>query len=167
MALLKIGISACLLGHNVRYDGSGKRLPSIPEHPDFSIKLVPVCPEVESGLPVPREEMHLIDSPAGPRIVTIASGRDYTDRIQQWSRERLSELKEEGISGYIFKSRSPSCSLEPLDLNGIKGRRTASGIFASLFLEVFPGAPAGQETILLDLERSREFIYRAHRFHQG
>ena len=89
---IKLGISACLLGEKVRYDG-GHELDrfltgTLGKYVDF----VPVCPEVECGLGVPREAMRLVGDPRDPRLVTVHSGVDHTERMLAWARRRVAEL---------------------------------------------------------------------------
>ena len=105
---IKLGISSCLLGEKVRYDGGHKLDRFITETLGQLVEFVPVCPEVECGLGVPREAMHLVAAPDGPRLVTIRTQADYTERMLAWAQERLVELEHEDLCGFIFKSGSPS-----------------------------------------------------------
>ncbi|MFH0788375.1 MAG: DUF523 domain-containing protein, partial [Pseudomonadota bacterium] len=104
-----LGISACLLGEKVRYDGGHKAdrfiIETLGNHVDF----VPVCPEVECGLGIPREAMRLMGDPENPRLITIYSRVDYTERMKEWTRLHIAGLTQLGLGGFIFKSNSPSC----------------------------------------------------------
>ena len=108
MEKVKIGISACLTGSKVRYNGSHKRDHYITDTLGQYFDFIPLCPEVEYGLPVPREPMRLTGVPENPRLITIRTGIDHTDGMKKWAKERLNELDKQKLCGFIFKSRSPS-----------------------------------------------------------
>ncbi len=108
---IKIGISSCLLGERVRYDGGHKLDPYLRDTLGKLVDWVPVCPEVEYGLPVPREAMHLVGTAAGVRLMTRVIGIDHTEGMTRWASRRLRELEKESLCGFIFKSRSPSCGM--------------------------------------------------------
>ncbi len=109
---IKIGVSSCLLGEKVRYDGGHKLDRYITETLGQFFEYVPVCPEVEYGLPIPRETLRLVGDPASPRLVTGRTGIDHTEGMQRWAETKLDDLTREDLSGFIFKSRSPSSGLE-------------------------------------------------------
>src|SRR4030042_3743821 len=111
MEKIKIGISACLLGEKVRYDGGHSLDRYITDTLGRYFEWVPVCPEVEYGLPVPREAMHLIGEPASPRLVTVRTGIDHTEGMTKWAADKLSRLEKEDLRGFIFKSKSPSSGI--------------------------------------------------------
>ncbi len=159
---VRIGISACLLGRRVRYDGGDRLDTYILEAFPLSVVWVPVCPEVEAGLPVPRDMMHLAGSPDSPRIVTIESGIDHTALILEWAEKKLEALQREGLSGFIFKSRSPSCGLREIPVEGADGRiRTAGrGLFAAAFVERFPHLPVEDDEGLRSPEVMKDFLDR-------
>ncbi len=98
---LKLGISSCLLGNNVRYDGGNKLDPYLRQTLGQFIEWVPVCPEAECGLPVPREAMDLVGDPESPRLITRVTGIDHTGRMQQWAKKKLSALEQEGLSAVL------------------------------------------------------------------
>ena len=91
---IKLGISACLLGERVRYDGGHSHDPFLTDTLGRLVEFVAVCPEVECDLGIPREPMRLVGDPASPRLVTIATGRDLTDRMMRFARKRVVELEE-------------------------------------------------------------------------
>jgi len=122
MEKIKIGISSCLLGNNVRYDGGHKWDRYVTDTLGVYFEWVPVCPEVEFGLPIPREAMHLVGEPAAPRLVTIRTGIDHTDGMLKWADAKLKDLENEELCGFIFRSKSPSSGI-----SGIKVY-TPSGI---------------------------------------
>ncbi len=159
-----LGIASCLLGEKVRYDGGHKYAPLLVEALGrrVGVEFVPVCPERECGLGVPREAMRLEGDGSDPRLVTIRTGIDHTDSMKQWGKKRLRELESEGLCGYIFKSGSPSCSLERLKVYAEPGRpvKGERGIWAAMFTRHFPLLPVEDEH-RLDDPRSREnFIER-------
>jgi uncharacterized protein YbgA (DUF1722 family)/uncharacterized protein YbbK (DUF523 family) len=143
MEQIKIGISACLLGEKVRYDGGHKLDKYITDTLGLYFEWVPVCPEVEYGLPVPREAMHLIGDPVSPRLVTIRSGVDHTDGMKKRAGDKLRELKKEDLCGFIFRSKSPSSGIGGVKIytsSGMPSNRGA-GIFGGAFMRYFPLIP--------------------------
>ena len=160
--LIRIGISSCLLGENVRYDGGHKLDRFLVDTLGQYVEYVPVCPEVECGLGVPRESMHLVGDPEDPRIVTTRTDVDLTERMTSWAVNRIEELRSEGLSGFVFKSRSPSCGMECVEVILENGRsvKPGVGIFARMFVENFPHIPVEDERTLGDPE-TRENFYKA------
>ncbi len=157
---IKMGVSTCLLGEKVRYDGGHKLDRYIRDTLGQFFSYVPVCPEVEYGLPVPREALHLVGDPAAPRLVTVRTGVDHTDGMQQWAEMRLDGLSHENLSGFIFKSRSPSSGLKGVKVytrEGMPGG-SASGIFAAAFRRRNPLVPAIDEGRLNDAVLREQFI---------
>lgn len=160
---LKIGISACLLGQPVRYDGGHKLDPFLADTLGRFVTFVPVCPETECGLGVPREVMRLVGDPASPRLVTSHTGVDLTDRMAQWAAQRVEELAKEDLCGFIFKSRSPSSGMERVkvypETGGIPVKRGV-GLFARAFMERFPLLPVEDEGRLHDPMLRENWITR-------
>ena len=128
VAKIRLGISACLLGQAVRYDGGHKHDRFITETLGQYVDFVPVCPEVECGLGIPREAMRLVGEVEQPRLVTIRSRRDYTDQMLVWARQRVQELEREDLNGFIFKSDSPSSGMERVKVYNDKGMPLKKGI---------------------------------------
>lgn len=159
---IAVGVSTCLLGEPVRYDGGHKRDPWIVETLGRFWRFVPVCPEVECGLPVPREAMRLVGDPASPRLVTIRSGRDLSEQMQQWCARRVEELAAEDLCGFIFKKNSPSSGLYRVKVYGEKGMpaRSGRGFFARALTERFPLMPVEEEGRLNDPALRENFIER-------
>ncbi|WP_027715858.1 DUF523 and DUF1722 domain-containing protein [Desulfuromonas sp. TF] len=158
---IRIGISACLLGEKVRFDG-GHKLDrflayTLGEYVDY----VPVCPEVEVGLPTPREALRLVRGEAGEaRLVFSRSGGDITARMTDWARRRVRDLEGEGLCGFIFKAKSPSSGMERVklyDRNGVP-KKEGVGIFARVFMEHFPLLPVEEEGRLHDPRLRENFI---------
>ena len=112
---LKIGISSCLLGEPVRYDGEHKRNQTVIDLLGDRFEAVPVCPELEMGMGVPREPVQLMASDTAPHMVGAESGKDWTKAIADSNSKKLDDLV--GLSGFIFKSRSPSCGLDRVPLH--------------------------------------------------
>jgi uncharacterized protein YbgA (DUF1722 family)/uncharacterized protein YbbK (DUF523 family) len=159
---IRLGISTCLLGQKVRYDGGHKLDRFLTDTLGRYVEYVPVCPEVECGLPVPREAMHLAGDPANPRLVTVRTGQDKTEQMMRWARRRVVELEKENLSGYIFKSKSPSSGMERVkvyDENGMPAK-TGVGMFARVFMEHFPLLPVEEEGRLQDPAIRENFIER-------
>ena len=100
---IKLGISTCLLGENVRWNGGHSRDAFITDTLGQFVGFVPVCPEVECGFGVPREPFRLVGDPAAPRLITRETKVDYTDRMLAWARQRVIELEKEvaalGVDG--------------------------------------------------------------------
>ena len=160
---IRLGISACLLGRPVRYNGGHRLDQFITETLGRHVEFVPVCPEVECGLPVPREAMRLVgDDPDTPRLVTSRSGRDLTDRMQAWIGGRLEELAKENLLGFIFKSGSPSSGMERVKVYNGKGMPVLKGVgmFARAFMTRFPLLPVEDDGRLHDDGLRENFIER-------
>jgi uncharacterized protein YbgA (DUF1722 family)/uncharacterized protein YbbK (DUF523 family) len=174
MEKIRIGISACLLGQNVRYDGGHQHDRYITDTLGRWFEWVPVCPEVEYGLPVPREAMRLVGDPENPRLVTIRSRIDHTDGMLAWAGKRLEVLAAEDLCGFIFKSRSPSSGMAAVKVYGEAGMavKKGVGIFAGAFMKRFPLLPVEEDGRLNDpLLREnfieRVFVYRRWRELEG
>jgi uncharacterized protein YbgA (DUF1722 family)/uncharacterized protein YbbK (DUF523 family) len=159
---IKIGISSCLLGQKVRYDGGHKLDTFLRDTLGKYVEFVPVCPEFEAGLGVPREAMHLLRTGDSLRLVGIKTGNDFTERLTNWANRRVSELGKEGLSGFVFKSGSPSSGMERVRVYTEAGTfsKTGSGIFARIFMERFPLLPVEDEGRLHDPELRENFIER-------
>jgi len=144
---LKIGISQCLLGSQVRYDGGHKANIYALEVLGPHFEWVPVCPEVEAGMGVPREPVTLRASGEGLRMTGAASGTDYTDAMNEAAIRKIEDLAEADLSGYILKSGSPSCGLE---VQAEGSDETVKGLFAKALTDSFPAIPVIEETLLAD-----------------
>lgn len=156
MATIRLGISSCLLGDEVRFDGGHKRDSSLVETVGPLVEWVPVCPEVELGLGVPREPMHLVRSDGEIRLVGTRSEKDHTDEMEAYARRRVAELVDHDLHGYVLKARSPSCGLVdviPQIADGGADEPTV-GRFAAVLIEMYPGLPVEDE------ERLREPVHR-------
>jgi uncharacterized protein YbbK (DUF523 family) len=161
--MIRIGISSCLLGNKVRYDGSSKmntRLVGL----STQVEWVPVCPETEAGMPVPREPMQLVDSVSGLRLEAIRTREDRTEQLMRWTGQKIVQLEELGLSGFVFKARSPSCALSDAVIVKHDDAETkkGSGLFARELARRFPGLPLADETITDDENRFAQFFARVH-----
>lgn len=159
---LRIGVSACLLGQNVRYDGGHKRDAFLTDVLGREVALVPVCPEVEMGLGTPREPMRLERTGGSLRMITVSSRVDHTPRLEAWAAQRLDELARQDLSGYVFKADSPSCGLERVKVfeNEASPELTGRGLFASALVERFPDLPVEDERRLADPVVRDDFMRR-------
>ena len=158
----RVGVSTCLLGVNVRYNGGHARDRFLTDTFGQFVEWVPVCPEVECGLPVPREAMRLVGDPASPQLVTIDTKINHTRRMQSWARKRVRELESESLVGFIFKSRSPSSGRERVKVYDAKGvpHRVGVGLWAREFMDHFPLLPVEEEGRLHDPAHRENFIER-------
>jgi uncharacterized protein YbgA (DUF1722 family)/uncharacterized protein YbbK (DUF523 family) len=159
---IRLGVSACLLGQRVRYDGQHKLDPFLTETLSRFVDYVPVCPEVECGLSVPREAMRLVGDPASPRLMTRRTGVDMTERMLNWTRDKIAELQKSDLCGFIFKAKSPSSGMERVKVYSAKGDviGSAPGIFAREFMKAFPLLPVEDEGRLRDPDLRENFIER-------
>ena len=159
---IKLGISTCLLGEPVRYDGGHKLDRFLTDTLGQYVEYVSVCPEVECGLPVPRESMHLEGNPDSPRLVTSRTMQDMTERMMNWARKRVVGLEKEDLCGFIFKSNSPSSGMERVRVYNEAGMpvREGVGMFARIFMEHFPLFPVEDEGRLHDPKLRENFIER-------
>lgn len=159
---IKVGISACLAGEGVRYDGSHKLDRYLTGTLGRYFSYVPVCPEVECGLSVPRESIHLVGESATPRLSAVLSKVDHTDRMLEWAGRRVAALRAEGLCAYIFKSDSPSCGLFRVKLYTDRGMPSnlTTGLWARTFSAAFPDLPVEEEGRLHDPDIRENFIER-------
>ncbi len=157
---IKLGISACLIGKPVRWNGGHARDRYLTDILGQYIEYVPVCPEVECGLGVPRETMRLEGDPDNPNLVTSKTNVDHTQKMVEWARKKLEELKKENLCGFIFKKNSPSSGLFRVSVRNIKGmpEKKGQGIFARIFTERFPLVPVEEDGRLHDSKLRETFI---------
>ncbi len=158
----RIGVSRCLLGEEVRYDGGHKRDQFLTDVLGRYVEWVPICPEVEAGLGAPREAMRLVGTPQHPRLVTIKSRIDHTRALETMTTNRLEGLKELDLSGYVFKKGSPSCGIERVRIYNEEGvpSRNGVGLFARAFIAQFPLIPVEEEGRLCEPTLRENFIER-------
>lgn len=159
---IRILISACLLGDRVRYDGGHKHEPYITETLGKHFEWVKVCPEVDCGLPTPRESMRLVGDPARPRLVTGKTGIDLTVQMERFAGARLRELEALDLCGYLCKKDSPSSGMARVKVYDRHGTpsRTGAGMFTRMFMEHFPFVPVEEEGRLHDPVLRELFVER-------
>jgi uncharacterized protein YbgA (DUF1722 family)/uncharacterized protein YbbK (DUF523 family) len=159
---LRVGISACLLGQEVRYDGGHKRDAFLTDTLGQFVEWVPVCPEVELGLGIPREAIRLEGNPTAPRLRAPKSGKDHTAAMQHLARARLDMLARQDLVGYVLKKDSPSCGMERVRVYGEGGQplRTGVGTFARVLMDRLPLLPVEEEGRLQDAALRENFVER-------
>ncbi len=158
---IKIGVSACLLGEKVRYDGGHKHDRYITDILGKFFTFVPVCPEVECGMPVPREAMRLEGDLSAPRLMTRQSRIDKTTQMLEFCERKVRELEGENLCGFIFKKDSPSSGLYRVKVyEGDMAKRSGSGLFAAAVARHFPLLPLEEEGRLNDPCIRENFIER-------
>lgn len=188
---IRVGISACLLGEQVRHDGGHKHDRYLTGTLGCYFEWVPVCPEVEVGLGTPRPAMRLEDHDGLVRLVVPKTGRDLTGEMNDWAADRIRALASEDLSGYILKSKSPSCGMERVRVykgrpsgepDGDEGttdaggpaaqrrpepapRTNGRGLFAARLMEAFPNLPVEEEGRLCDPRLRENWVERVFAYH--
>jgi uncharacterized protein YbgA (DUF1722 family)/uncharacterized protein YbbK (DUF523 family) len=159
---IRVGISACLLGEKVRYDGGHKRDAYLVETFGRYVEWVPVCPEVEMGLGTPRDTLRLVRIEGELRLVMPKTGADYTETMRAYARRRVAELAERDFCGYILKKDSPSCGMERVRVFDARGvpAKSGRGLFAETLLTHFPQLPVEEEGRLSDPRWRENFVER-------
>ena len=161
---VRLGVSTCLLGRNVRMDGGHKRNRFLVDGLGPFVEWVPVCPEVEVGMGTPRPALRLerTDVADRPRMVVRDTGADVTREVEDWSEERIRDLAAENLHGYVFKKDSPSCGLFRVKLYQPSGMadRSGRGLFAAAFARAFPTLPIEEEGRLSDPKLRENFVLR-------
>jgi uncharacterized protein YbgA (DUF1722 family)/uncharacterized protein YbbK (DUF523 family) len=159
---LRIGISSCLLGEEVRYNGGHKLDTLITETLGRFCEWVPVCPEVEMGLGTPRESLRLVGSAARPRMTTVRSGQDHTEAMHRFAKRRVEQLARLDLHGYILKKDSPSCGMERVKVygRGTMPRKEGRGLFAAELMDHLPSLPCEEEGRLKDPALRENFVER-------
>jgi uncharacterized protein YbbK (DUF523 family) len=160
--VLRLGVSACLLGENVRYDGGNKRDANLIATFGARVEWVPVCPEMSIGLGVPREPVNLVETRRGLRMIASRSGKDHTQAMKTWAAAHLEELARARLSGFVLKKDSPSCGLFRVKVRRANGRvaKTGRGLFAQALVERFALLPVEEEGRLADPTIREQFLER-------
>jgi uncharacterized protein YbgA (DUF1722 family)/uncharacterized protein YbbK (DUF523 family) len=164
----RIGISACLLGQRVRFDGGHKRDTFLTDTFGKFVEWVPVCPELEVGMGVPREAVRLVGSLGDPDMIAERSGRNWTTAMKHYALKRTKELVRLDLSGYIFKKNSPSCGVERVRVYTAKGlpSKQGRGLFAAAVMAHLPLMPVEEEGRLNDPLLRENFIERVFSYHR-
>ena len=162
MSDVLIGVSACLLGEQVRYDGGHRRNAFLLEELAPHVRFVPVCPELGIGLGVPREAIRLVRR--GDRVRLLGSaGVDHTDAMRRWAGTAMGELRERDLSGFVLKKGSPSCGLERVrvwDADVQRPSRQGRGVFAQALVDAMPALAIEEEGRLNDPGLREHFVDR-------
>ena len=161
-----VGVSTCLVGEKVRWDGDHRHDRYLTDTLGRHLELVPVCPEAELGMGVPREPIHLEGDPAAPRLVGNESGEDWTQRMNRWSRRKVNELAALGLAGHVLKRRSPSCGPERVPVADGRSRKTGAGLFAAALRQRLPHLPVIEDEQLHNPDRRENFIVRVLAYHR-
>ncbi len=159
---IRIGVSSCLLGEQVRFDGGHKRDDFLVETLGRFVEFVPVCPEMQIGLGVPRETLRLVRNGDEVRLVADKSGLDHTDKMNTFAQRRTIALGREDLCGYVLKKNSPSCGMERVRVYGASGTATreGAGLFASALMRRYPSLPIEEEGRLNDPHLRENFVER-------
>ncbi len=161
-APVRIGISSCLLGHEVRWDGGHKRDRFLTDVLAPFVEWVPICPEVEAGMGTPREPVHLSRESGELRMLGNKSSEDWTRRMAEFAGRRASEIAELELSGYVLKRDSPSCGMERVKVRLGQGqsRRDGRGLFAAALIAHSPFLPIEEEGRLNDPKLRENWVER-------
>ncbi len=165
---IRVGISSCLLGEKVRFDAGHKKDLYLTNILGKYVEWIPVCPEVEVGMGVPREAIRLVGKPNNPNLVGTKSGKDWTDEMKKFSQMRNKQLAEMNLSGFIFKKDSPTCGMERVRVYSQSGSpsKEGTGVFAKSFIEYFPLIPVEEEGRLNDIKLRENFIERVFAYNR-
>jgi uncharacterized protein YbgA (DUF1722 family)/uncharacterized protein YbbK (DUF523 family) len=169
---VRIGISACLLGEEVRYNGGHKRDAFLTDTFGRWVEWVPVCPEVELGMGTPRPPIRLERHGGTVRLVMPSTGEDYTDAMRSWAERRVEALVGLDLDGYVLKKDSPSCGMERVKIYHGPGAplKEGRGLFAAVLLSRLPDLPVEEEGRLNDPLLRESFVTRVfvhHRWREG
>lgn len=157
---VRIGISSCLLGEKVRFDGGHKKDEFLTGHFGRYVEWVPVCPEFEIGLGVPRESLRLVSDGRTNHLIAPRSGLDHTERMNKWTMDQAERLAVQGLCGYVLKRGSPSCGLERVKVYKGTGplHRDGRGLFATGLADRLPNLPMEEEGRLNDPKLRENFV---------
>ncbi len=165
---IRVGISSCLLGMEVRFDGGHKHDTYLTQTLGRYFEWIFVCPEVEMGMSIPRENIRLVGTPENPRLIGPKSGTDYTEMMNVFTKKRLDELATLNLHAYILKRASPSCGMERVRVYAGSGMpaKNGSGMFARQLMEIFPLLPIEEEGRLKDPRIRENFIERVFAYYR-
>ncbi len=166
--VVRIGISSCLLGERVRWNGGHTRDRFLTDTLGEYVEWVPVCPEKEVGMGVPREQVRLLGDPEDPKLVGRESGEDWTERMQSYAEKRIDELRENNLHGYILKRGSPTCGMEKIKVLDDRQQPNGEGpgLFARKLMEKLSLLPVEDDGRLNDPVIRENFIERIFAFHR-
>ena len=164
---IRIGVSSCLIGEKVRWNGDHKQDRYVREILSRYFEYIPVCPEVEVGMGVPRETVALYGDPEKPSMISKKTQTDWTKPMEKYIKSRINSLSADDLCGYIFKSKSPSCGMGRVPLYSEFGSHKVKhgpGMFANAFINSFPLVPTEEEGRLNDPRIRENFIVRVFSF---
>ena len=154
-----VGISKCLLGENVRYDGKNKLDLYLRDTLGKHVKYIPICPEVESGMSIPREAIKLVEIKGKICLITEETNNDITEQMDSWIKKQIEHLSNKNLCGFIFKSKSPSCGLSDAEVSRKNAiTKDGTGLFARAFVESFPFIPVIDEKQINSPKIKKSFI---------
>ena len=165
----KIGVSACLVGQKVRYNGDAAEFRTLSRKWSDHLELVPVCPEVGIGMGVPRPTIRLVKNDGKLSLINPKNGDDFTDKMLEFSEIQSDLLASSGICGFVFKKDSPSCGLDRVKVyrgENPQAVREGRGLFAMVFTSLNPHIPVIEEGRLTDPKQAEHFLSRVHFFHE-
>jgi len=159
---IRIGVSACIVGEKVRWNGQHARDPYLTETLSKYVEFVPLCPEIACGMGIPREKIRQVDCAGEIRLIGYESGDDLTQTMTGWADRVLPGLEEEDLCGFVLKNRSPSCSLIQSKIYSTTGKppRIGSGFFTRKLLQYYPLLPVEASERLQNPILRENFIRR-------
>lgn len=159
---IRLGVSACLLGAEVRYDGGHKKDSFLTDTLGPFVEWIPVCPEIEIGLGIPRDTLRLAGDEEAPRLVVQKTGEDLTARMRRYAETKTRQLEALGLHGYVLKRASPSCGLFRVRVYRESGTPSGGGrgLYADELVRRFPALPVEEEGRLNDAAIRENFIER-------
>lgn len=165
--MIKIGVSSCLMGEKVRYDGGHKQLKLITKEWENVFKYISYCPEVAIGMSTPRKVIRLVQSGSDISLVESKNASiDYTDIMTKKSLDYCTSLED--LAGYILTSNSPSCGMERVklyeDASSKVGKKNGVGMFASILMKKYPNLPVEEDGRLGDLRIRENFLTRVYAY---
>jgi uncharacterized protein YbgA (DUF1722 family)/uncharacterized protein YbbK (DUF523 family) len=158
---VRVGVSACLLGGEVRFDGGHKRDRYLTDVLGQNVDWLPICPEIELGMGIPRPVIQLRGGEVGERLVERVSGEDWTERMRTYAEGRTAELARTGLDGFVLKKDSPSCGMTRVRVYGHpSGMPSKNGVgqFAQALTREIPDLPLEEEGRLRDAGLREKFI---------
>lgn len=166
---IRIGVSACLIGEKVRYDGDHRRNSYVADTLAEHFELVPVCPESELGMGVPRETVDLEGNVSAPLMLGTHTRKDWTQPMNQWAHKRIQELAPLNLCGFVMKKGSPSCGVYrvPVIQENREPLPEGRGLFAMAFMKANPDVPVEDELQLENPTVREDFLKRVYALHKA
>lgn len=166
---IPVGISACLLGDRVRFDGGHKRLTFATDDLAPWVRFEPVCPEMAIGLPTPRPALRLVKVEDDELQLRFSDGRegDLTNAMRDFARQRIARFEQ--LCGYIVCAKSPSCGMERVRIyepEGKNNRKAGRGIYTEQLMAAFPWLPVEEDGRLQDPHLRENFVERIYTLHE-